>query len=64
MNYKTWLPFAGVLGIVALVVSLIFVGLEIEQSRESARSNWTGGPVADTFNTTFGAAIEKIIGEF
>ncbi len=42
MNYKSWLPIAELLGIVAVVASLIFVGLEIKQSREIARSDWTG----------------------
>jgi hypothetical protein len=42
MNHKDRLPVAELLGIAAVVASLIFVGLEIQQSREIARSDWTG----------------------
>ena len=42
MNHKEWLPVAELLGIIAVVASLIFVGLEIQQSREIARAEWTG----------------------
>ena len=42
MNHKEWLPVAELLGIIAVVASLIFVGLEIKQSREIARAEWTG----------------------
>ena len=42
MNRKEWLPIAELLGIAAVVASLIFVGLEIKQSREIAWAEWTG----------------------
>jgi hypothetical protein len=42
MNHRNWLPVAELLGIAAVVASLIFVGLEIQQSREIARGEWTG----------------------
>jgi len=41
MNRRDWLPVAELVGIAAVVASLIFVGLEIQQSREIARSEWT-----------------------
>ncbi len=42
MNQNKWLPVAELIGIAAVVASLIFVGLEIQQSREIARAEWTG----------------------
>ena len=42
MNHKEWLPVVEMVGIVAVVASLIFVGMEIKQSREISRSDWTG----------------------
>jgi len=42
MKYEEWLPVAELLGMIAVVASLVFVGLEIQQSREIARSEWTG----------------------
>jgi hypothetical protein len=37
-----WKVIAELIGIAAIVGSLIFVGLEIQQSREIARLEWTG----------------------
>lgn len=42
MNFREWIPVAELLGIIAVVASLVFVGMEIQQSREIARSEWTG----------------------
>ena len=42
MNTKNWKDIAELVGIAAIVASLVFVGQEIQQSREIARLEWTG----------------------
>ncbi len=42
MDFRQWLPAAELIGIVAVVASLIFVGMEIRQSQDIARTEWTG----------------------
>ena len=42
MKDANWKDIVELVGIAAIVASLIFVGLEIQQSREIARLEWTG----------------------
>jgi hypothetical protein len=42
MKTKNWKDIAELVGIAAIVASLVFVGQEIQQSREIARLEWTG----------------------
>ena len=42
MKSTSWKDVAELIGIAAIVASLVFVGQEIKQSREIARLEWTG----------------------
>ena len=57
MTLKQWLPIAELVGIVAVVASLIFVGMEIRQSRAIARTEWTA------FHTAEQTSLESLIAD-
>jgi hypothetical protein len=57
LNRKDWLPIAELIGILAVVASLIFVGMELRQSRAIARTEWTG------FHTAEQIGLESLIAD-
>ncbi len=57
MTFKEWLPVAELVGIIAVVASLIFVGMEIRQSRDIARTEWTA------FHTDEQTSLETLIAD-
>ena len=56
MAQKNWKDTAELIGIAAIVASLIFVGQEIKQSREIARLEWTGVLTAEQI------ALDSLLG--
>ena len=56
MKTKNWKDIAELVGIAAIVASLVFVGQEIQQSREIARLEWTGVLTAEQI------ALDSLLG--